>query len=60
MAKDVTIFLAWTAEPEHDERKLVGMKYMTGLTIMLYLTWYFKRYRWNRLKTRRVIVDIMN
>ena len=26
MAKDVTHFLAWTAEPEHDERKKFGMK----------------------------------
>merc|ERR1712072_1289624 len=26
MAKDVTTFLAWAAEPEHDERKLMGVK----------------------------------
>lgn len=26
MAKDVTEFLSWAAEPEHDQRKKMGMK----------------------------------
>jgi ubiquinol-cytochrome c reductase cytochrome c1 subunit len=26
MAKDVTNFLAWTSEPEHDQRKKMGMQ----------------------------------
>ena len=27
MAKDVVTFLAWAAEPEHDDRKLMGAKW---------------------------------
>lgn len=26
MAKDVTTFLSWAAEPEHDQRKKMGMQ----------------------------------
>lgn len=39
MAKDVSVFLAWAAEPEADERKLMGIKWMTMLTAMFMLTW---------------------
>lgn len=60
MAKDITTYLAWAAEPEADERKLTGCKYLFGLCVMFYLTWYYKRYRWSRLKTRRVVVDVIN
>lgn len=35
MAKDVTTFLAWAAEPEHDARKLGGAKWIFGLGIAL-------------------------
>ena len=40
MAKDVSIFLAWTSEPEQDERKLQGFKVMVALTVMFGFTWY--------------------
>lgn len=31
MAKDVTTFLSWAAQPEHDERKLSGAKFVTAM-----------------------------
>lgn len=54
MAKDVSIFLAWTSEPEHDERKLAGFKAMVALTIMFGFTWYYKRMKWSPIKNRRL------
>ena len=41
MAKDVTTFLAWAAEPELEERHRVGFKviiYLLLLTILVYLS----------------------
>merc|ERR1719198_2879922 len=54
MAKDVTTFLAWTSEPEADERKLMGIKWMTMLTAMFMFTWYYKRVKWSVVKNRRL------
>jgi len=33
LAKDVSTFLAWSAEPEHDERKRMGLKALTMLSM---------------------------
>ena len=41
MAKDVTTFLAWAAEPELEERHKIGVKviiYLLLLTILVYLS----------------------
>ena len=41
MAKDVTTFLSWAAEPELEERHRTGVKvilYLTLLTILVYLS----------------------
>ena len=41
MAKDVTTFLSWAAEPELEERHKTGVKviiYLTLLTILVYLS----------------------
>ena len=59
-AKDVTTFLAWAAEPEHDERKLMGAKWMFALSLMLVLAIYWKRLKWAPIKSRRVVVDVIN
>lgn len=45
MAKDVCTFLTWAAEPEADERKLMGFKHVTALTVLFFFTWYYKRVR---------------
>jgi len=60
MAKDVTTFLSWAAEPEHDERKLLGAKMMFVLSCLLFAAVYYKRWKWAPLKSRRIVVDVVN
>merc|ERR1711972_1153514 len=59
-AKDVTTFLAWAAEPEHDNRKLMGVKWITVLCLVWIQAVYYKRWMWAPIKTRRLIVDAVN
>jgi ubiquinol-cytochrome c reductase cytochrome c1 subunit len=54
MAKDVSVFLAWASEPEHDERKKMGMQWIGALAILSFGMLYMKRFRWSLLKTRRL------
>lgn len=56
MAKDVCTFLTWSAEPEADDRKKMGFKMMTGLSIAFCFMWYYKRTRWSVLKNRRMVL----
>lgn len=60
LPQDVTTFLAWAATPEHDERKLMGIKGMTIIGIMWMFAIYHKRLRWSTLKSRKVVVDVVN
>merc|ERR1711874_418386 len=60
MAKDVTTFLAWAAEPEHDERKLMGSKFVLVMSLAALVAGYSKRQKWAPLKSRRVVVDAIN
>lgn len=55
LAKDVSTFLAWTAEPEHDDRKRMGVKAMFVLSLLLGLSLYLKRHKWSTLKSRQVV-----
>ena len=55
--QDVSYFLQWAAEPEQDERKLMGFKWITALCICAAFTWYYKRVKWAPIKTRRIVID---
>merc|ERR1711934_237511 len=54
MAKDVAIFLTWAAEPNQDERKLMGVKWLTAVAAVSAGSAYYKRFRWGVLKSRRI------
>lgn len=54
MAKDVSTFLAYSSIKEHDERKKMGLKVIIGLTALMAIAYYHKRFRWSLLKSRRV------
>lgn len=55
MAKDVTTFLSWAAEPEMEERKLLGIKGLLLTGALIGLTWYWKRFKWSPLKNSRFV-----
>jgi ubiquinol-cytochrome c reductase cytochrome c1 subunit len=54
MAKDVSVFLAWAAEPEMDERKKKGLKWIAAITAATLITGYYKRFRWGPVKNRKL------
>ena len=54
MAKDVTTFLSWAAEPEHDERKKYGIKAVIIFSTLFALSVYIKRFKWGPIKNRRI------
>ena len=42
------------AEPEHDDRKLMGVKAILTLSALSAGLYYMKRLKWSALKTRQV------
>jgi len=60
MAKDVSTFLVWAAEPHFDERKRMGMKVLTILSFMAGILLYYKRHKWSVLKTRKLVYKSIN
>lgn len=54
MAKDVAIFLSWAAEPEHDQRKLMGVQWMLSLSVLAGLMLFTKRFKWSLIKSRQL------
>lgn len=57
MAKDVTEFLNWAAEPEMDDRKRMGMKVLVVTTVLFAVSVWVKRYKWAWLKSRKIVYD---
>ncbi|KAL9134108.1 MAG: hypothetical protein Q9175_004715 [Cornicularia normoerica] len=54
MAKDVVEFLNWSAEPEMDKRKRMGVATIIITTALLALSIWVKRYKWTPVKTRKI------
>lgn len=54
MAKDVVTFLHWAAEPEHDERKKIGLKAVILFSALTAISLYVKRVKWAGIKTRKI------
>jgi cytochrome c1 len=46
MAKDVTAFLAWSAEPKLEERKRIGFKVLVYLIILSFLLYFTNKRIW--------------
>ncbi|KAK9728070.1 cytochrome c1 [Basidiobolus ranarum] len=57
MAKDVSTFLSWASEPEHDERKKLGLKAVAILSGLFVISIWLKRYKWSVLKNRKIIYN---
>jgi ubiquinol-cytochrome c reductase cytochrome c1 subunit len=54
MAKDVTTFLNWAAEPEHDDRKKWGLKALIVTSGLFVLSIWVKRFKWQPIKNRKI------
>jgi ubiquinol-cytochrome c reductase cytochrome c1 subunit len=50
MARDVTTFLAWAAEPELEQRRAMGVRVILFLIVLAGLTYGVKRKIWADLK----------
>jgi cytochrome c1 len=46
MARDVAVFLAWTAEPEMEVRKRLGLKVLLFLLVLTGMLFALKRMIW--------------
>lgn len=55
MAKDVSVFLRWAAEPEHDDRKKMALKAVMMFSFLISVSYYWKRHKWSALKSRKII-----
>lgn len=50
MAKDVTVFLQWAAEPEMEQRKRMGIKVFAYLIVFTVLFYFAKKIIWRDVK----------
>ena len=42
-------------EPEHDDRKRMGLKSLILLSAILFVSYYAKRHKWMVLKSRKIL-----
>ncbi|KAL3720380.1 hypothetical protein ACJRO7_005230 [Eucalyptus globulus] len=59
MGKDVLTFLSWAAEPEMEERNLVGFKWILVLSLALLQAANYRRLKWPVLKSRKLVLDVV-
>ncbi len=52
MAKDITTFLAWTAEPKLEERHKFGFRAIIYLAILTILVYFSMKRIWSRIETK--------
>jgi len=55
MAKDVVTFLSWAAEPEHDDRKKMGLKAVILTGSLFLISIWIKRFKWSPIKNRKLV-----
>lgn len=53
-AKDVSTFLRWASEPEHDQRKRMGMKCLLIAAMMIVCCTYAKKHKWSIIKSQKL------
>ncbi|XP_008545204.1 cytochrome c1, heme protein, mitochondrial [Microplitis demolitor] len=54
IAKDVTTFLMWTSNPEHDERKYLFIKFEAVFLVLLIGAYWLKRHKWTTVKSTKL------
>jgi len=54
LAKDVSTFLRWASEPEHDERKRFGLKSLMLLSVFMAILAHYKRFKFSILKSKKL------
>lgn len=55
MAKDVAIFLKWSGEPEWDTRKKMALKAIMVFSVLISISYYWKRHKWSILKSKKIV-----
>ncbi|XP_076638291.1 cytochrome c1 [Colletes latitarsis] len=55
VAKDITTFLMWTSNCEHDERKRLFLKGSLVFIALSALTAYLKRHKWTTVKNTKLL-----
>ncbi|CAG0885362.1 unnamed protein product, partial [Cyprideis torosa] len=55
LAKDVSTYLAWSSQVEHDARKRMLVKVVVVGFAMWAFWWWYKRFKWSTVKSRKLI-----